>query len=224
MELFMRIMKSTIGGKTLVGITGLSFALFLVAHMAGIMLMFVSAEAYNKYGHALISNPAIYIAEAGLIVIFVAHLAKAIQLTIKNNQARPQKYHVAASGEKATTAVQKTLWAQGLLILVFVILHLNTFKFGTIYYVTYDGETIRDLHRLVIEVFQSPAYVGGYFVALLILGFHVKHGVASAFQTLGVNHPKYTPMLKTISLLYALVVVGGFIAQPVYVFLFHKGS
>jgi succinate dehydrogenase / fumarate reductase cytochrome b subunit len=224
MEQFTRLLKTTIGSKTLIGFTGLAFAGFLVAHMAGNMLIFVGPEAYNKYGHALVSNPAIYIAEAGLVAIFVAHLVKALQLAYLNNQARPQKYKVAASGEKGTSAVQKTLWAQGLLILVFVGLHLNTFKYGTLYDVTYDGETIRDLHRLVVEVFQSPAYVGGYLVALLVIGFHVKHGVASAFQTLGVNHPKYTPMIKTISLLYTVVVVGGFIAQPIYVFLFHKGS
>jgi len=223
MEPLLRLIKTTIGGKTIVGITGLSFALFTFAHMAGNMLMFVSPKAYNLYGHALVSNPLIYVAEAGLIILFVTHLAKSLHLVYLNNQARPQKYAVSASGVKATSSVQKTLWAQGLLILVFVILHLFTFKFGTLYEVTYDGQTVRDLHRLVIEVFQSPAYVGGYFVALFVLGLHLSHGVGSAFQTLGLNHPRYTPTIKKISLIYAIVVAGGFISQPVYVFFFHKG-
>lgn len=223
MDVLKRLISSTIGGKTLVGFTGLAFALFVLAHMAGNLLIFVSPKAYNMYGHALVSNPGIYLAEAGLIAVFLMHVGKSLQLTFKNSQARPQGYAMAGTGEKKTSAVQKTLWAQGILILVFVVLHLFTFKFGTVYDVTYDGETVRDLHRLVIEVFQSPVYVGGYVVCLIIMGFHINHGVASAFQTLGVNHPKYTPMIKCFSTLYALVVAGGFIAQPLYVFLVHKG-
>lgn len=223
MEPLLRLLKSTIGGKTLVGITGLGLSGFVFAHMAGNMLIFVSPDAYNMYGHKLITNPLIYVAEAGLIAMFLVHLGKSLHLTYLNRVARPQKYAVSAAGDKGTSMVQKTLWAQGLLILLFVVLHLNTFKFGTIYEVNIDGEKVRDLHRLVVEVFQQPGYVVGYIVSLIVLGLHLSHGFGSAFQTLGLNHPKYTPMIKSISWVYAIVVAGGFISQPIYVFLFHKG-
>ena len=82
---------------------------------------------------------------------------------------------------------------------------------------------MRDLHRLVVEVFMQPGYLVGYIIALLVLGFHLHHGVGSAFQTLGLNHPKYTPLIKCFSTLYAVIVAGGFISQPLYVFFIYKG-
>lgn len=224
MEVFFRLVKSTIGGKVLVGLTGLALSLFVMTHMAGNMLILVSPELYNKYGHALITNPLIYAAEAGLILMFVLHLGKAMALTLQNFSARPQKYAVSGSGAKSTSVTTKTMWAQGLVILVFVILHLFTFKFGNYYEVTYGDQTMRDLHRLVIEVFMQPGYVVGYLVALIVLGFHLNHGVGSSFQTLGLHHPKYTPLIKCFSTLYAVVVAGGFISQPLYVFLLYKGQ
>ncbi len=223
MSSLLRLVKSTIGSKSLVGVTGLGLSLFVLSHMAGNLLILVDPKMYNLYGHALVTNPLIYLAEMGLIALFLAHVVKAVLLTFVNRQARPQKYAMASSGDKATSAVTKTMWAQGLIIFVFVILHLFTFKFGNYYEVIYDGEPVRDLHRLVVEVFAQPGYLVGYIIALLILGLHLSHGVGSAFQTLGFNHPKYTPMIKKISCLYAFIVAGGFIAQPLYVFFIYKG-
>jgi succinate dehydrogenase / fumarate reductase, cytochrome b subunit len=214
---------STIGRKQVIGVTGLGLSLFVLAHMAGNMLMFVSPQAYNEYGHALVSNPLIYVAEAGLIAFFAGHLLLALKLAWENAVARPQRYAVAASGDKATSLVQKTLWAQGLLILVFVILHLITFKFGTVYMVDYGAGPIRDLHRLMVEVFSIPMYVVWYVVALVVLGLHLSHGLGSTFQTLGLHHPKYQGLIKCLSRGYALIVAGGFLAQPIYIFFFHQG-
>ena len=106
----------------------------------------------------------------------------------------------------------------GSIVLFFIIYHLITFKWGPVYTIEYAGESMRDLHRLVIEVFSSPAYVAGYVVCLVLLGIHLSHGVSSIFQSLGLNHPKYTPTIKKVGWLYALVVAGGFISQPIYVF------
>ena len=185
------------------------------------MLILFDAEAYNRYSHALISNPLIYVAEAGLVVLLATHVILTIQLTLRNNAAKPVNYKVAAAGAKKTSMISKTMKYQGALILAFIILHLITFKFGTWYDVTYkDGTTMRDLHRLVIEVFQDPAYVAGYIVVLLLVGFHLKHGVASAFDSLGVSNEKTRPLLKAGAVFYALIVAGGFISQPIYVYFF----
>lgn len=216
----MNYFSSTIGRKQMVGVAGLGLSLFVLTHMAGNMLIFVGEEAYNKYAHALTSNPLIYVAEAGLISIFLIHLVLAILLTWKNKEAKETKYAVSPKKNTASFA-SKTMWAQGIIILGFIILHLITFKYGTMYEATYDGVIMRDLFKLMVEVFSSPIYVFSYFAVLLLLGMHLSHGLASSFQTLGLNGEKYDAKIKCISHGYALLVTIGFISQPFYVFFIH---
>jgi succinate dehydrogenase / fumarate reductase cytochrome b subunit len=202
------------------GICGLVWAGFVFGHMAGNLLILVSAEVYNKYGHAITSNkPLLYGAEVVLLFALVVHAFLGIQLFLENRRASPKKYAVAANKEKRASVASKTMAFQGSIVLFFIIYHLITFKYGPVYMVTYDGVEMRDLHRLMVEVFNQPGYVVGYIVCLLLLGLHLSHGFASVFQTLGLNHPKYAPIVKKISVGYAVVVTAGFIAQPVYIFL-----
>ncbi|NJL24314.1 MAG: succinate dehydrogenase cytochrome b subunit [Calothrix sp. SM1_5_4] len=216
-------MSSSIGRKQLIAVTGLGLSLFLLTHLAGNLLIFVSPQAYNEYSHALITNKLLPVAELGLVVMFLAHMGMAMRLTWSNFRARTTRYAVLPHGEKRTTWTQRSLWAQGLLILVFTILHLITFKYGSEYTVTYGQTEMRDLHRLVIEVFQEPGYVVWYVVALVVLGFHLRHGIGSSLQTLGVNHPRYNGAIRCASIGYALIVALGFISQPVYVYFIHRG-
>ncbi len=215
--------SSTVGAKQIMGVAGFAFALFLFTHMAANMLILFDAKAYNMYSHALISNPLIYIAEAGLVLFFLVHAIKGSLISIKNLKSRDTRYAKFPSGPKGTNWVMRSMWIQGLIILAFVILHLITFKYGTHYDVNYEGVQVRDLHRLVLEVFQSPVYVAWYAVCMVLIGMHLSHGMYSVFQTVGVRHPKYTPMIKCGAWIYALVVAGGFISQPIYVYFIHKG-
>ncbi|MCC7404301.1 MAG: succinate dehydrogenase cytochrome b subunit [Bdellovibrionales bacterium] len=215
--------QTKIGKKYLVALTGLGLSLFVLMHMLGNLLILVSPEAYNKYGHALTSNPGIYLAEVGLVAILFVHLALAMKLTRENWKARPVGYAVVSSGEKATSLTTRSMWAQGILIFVFIIHHLITFKFGPHYEVEYGGVMMRDLHRLVIEVFQNPLYVAWYLVALFALAFHLSHGVKSSIQTLGIHHPRYFNKFKMAGILYSVLVGVGFMSQPLYVFLIYKG-
>lgn len=218
---------STIGRKQLVGLTGLGLVGFVISHVSGNFLLFVGPEAYNMYSYKLTSNPLIYAAEVGLLLIFVVHLFLALGLSLQNYLARDTRYAMAASGPKGTSFAAKTMWFQGVLILVFVILHLITFKFGPSqpqgYVATYNGVEVRDLYRLMIEVFQSPVYVAWYLFALVILGLHLSHGFVSAVLTFGVTNPKYRKMFYKIGHVIALYVSLGFISQPIYIFFFHKG-
>lgn len=223
MKSLKRYFCSTIGRKQVIGLTGLGLSLFVLLHVAGNLLMFVSAEAYNMYSYNLLKNPLIYLAELGLLVLFVAHLGLALKISLTNYLARPRKYAMSASGEKATSPVTKSMWIQGAVILVFVVLHLMTFKFGPHYEVTYGDLVVRDLFRLVVEVFEQPGYVVWYLFSLVVLALHLSHGVASSIQTLGIHHPVYTPMVKKISWAFALFILIGFASQPIYVFFFHKG-
>ncbi len=209
---------ASIQKKMFMGICGLVWTGFVFAHMAGNMLILVSAELYNKYGHAIVSNkPLLYAAEAVLLAALIGHVVMGAWLTIENRRATPKKYVAAASGAKRVSLASRTMALQGSLVLFFIILHLITFKYGTEYLVTYDGVEMRDLHRLVLEIFQQPMYVVGYIVCLLILGWHLSHGVSSVFQSLGFNHPKYNPKIKLIGWVYSVVVALGFISQPLYV-------
>jgi succinate dehydrogenase / fumarate reductase, cytochrome b subunit len=214
---------STIGRKQIIGVTGIGLSLFVLSHMAGNLLILVGPQAYNNYSHALVSNPLIYLAEAGLLAMFIGHVFLALALSIKNMRSREGRYAMPASGAKRTTLTQRSLWAQGLLILVFAILHLITFKYGTMYTANYGQGEIRDLHRLVIEVFKQPVYLAWYLVALVVLGFHLSHGVGSSFQTLGLHHPRFQCGIRRFSIFYAVVVTAGFLVQPLYDFFIHRG-
>jgi succinate dehydrogenase / fumarate reductase, cytochrome b subunit len=150
--------------------------------------------------------------------VFVLHVFKAVTNWAANRRARPGDYqvkknagHTSRKGLSSTTMI-----VSGTLTFIFVVLHLNTFKFGA-WYETASG--VRDLHRLMIEVFSNPVYVGGYVVSMVLIGMHLRHGIASAFQSLGVSHPRYTPGLVKLGTAVALLIGGGFAIIPVLVFL-----
>lgn len=210
---------STVGKKYLMGITGLIWAGFVLAHMAGNLLIFVSSDAYNSYGHALTSGNIIYVAEVVLVLALIVHVYTAVSLTMSNREAKGQRYAVAASGKKKVTLASRTMAVQGSLILVFIILHLITFKYGAHYTTTVHGVEMRDLTKLMFEVFASPGYVAWYIVCLILLGFHLSHGVGSTFQSLGLMEGTYRNTWKKLSYAYAVIVALGFISQPIYVFL-----
>lgn len=218
----MRWLMSSIGRKQVVGLTGLGLCGFLLTHMAGNMLILVSPQAYNEYSHALITNHLIYVAEIGLLGLFLLHFALATAHTVMGFRGRETQYAVRSNGAKGTSWIQRSLWPQGAVILLFLILHLATFKYGPYYTATYNGVEMRDLHQLVIDVFHQPGYVAWYVFALLILCLHLSHGFGSAFQTLGVNHPRYQRPIRMASLAYAAIITLGFLSQPFYVYFIHN--
>lgn len=216
----MRYLSSAIGRKQVMAVTGLVWSGFVLTHMLANLLIFVSADAYNKYSHALTSNPLLYLAEAGLVLTLLMHVYDGIMLTIKNKKARPNKYAMAPNGDKSARFQSRFMIFHGSLLLVFIILHLITFKYGTHYTATYDGVEMRDLHRLVIEVFQSPGYLAWYAISMVAVGFHLSHGFYSAFASLGIYHPTYSYWLSKFGYLYGLIIALGFVSQPIYVFFF----
>lgn len=212
--------SSAIGRKQVMGISGLIWSGFVLTHMAGNMLILVSADAYNKYGHALISNPLLPIAEIALVVFLAMHVIDGLWLTYENRKARPQKYAMPTNGKKAARFQSKFMAFHGTLLLVFIVLHIITFKYGTYYETTVDGVVMRDLHRLVIEVFKSPGYVAWYAISMVAVGLHLSHGFYSAFASLGIFHSRFSPLLSKIGYAYAFIVAAGFLSQPIYVFFF----
>lgn len=212
--------RSTVGKKFLVAISGLGLSGFLLTHMAGNLLLLVSAEAYNKYSHGLVSNPLIYVAEAGLVAIFLLHMGLAISLWLENRAARDSRYLVSPKN-KGTTFAAKTMIYTGLLVLVFLVLHLITFKYGAHYSVNYNGVEMRDMYRLVSEEFQKPLYVGWYLFALVVLAFHLSHGLSGAVQSLGLAS-SINCKLKRATIGIVAILILGFMSQPIFMMI--KGA
>lgn len=213
--------RTLIGKKYLMGLSGLIWAGFILGHMLGNLLMFVSADAYNSYGHAITSGFFIYVIEGGLIGALLLHVAMAISLTLENRKAKGgTRYAVASTGTKKARFASRTMGAQGSVILAFIILHIATFKYGTHYETTVNGEVIRDLHRLLVEVFHQPLYVVWYIVALILLGFHLSHGFGSVFQSFGIKNQATEKPIRMASIAYAVIVAGGFLTQPLYIMFF----
>lgn len=213
-----KFLDSTVGRKVIVAGTGLVLALFVLSHLIGNFLIFCGAEAYNKYSHALTSNPLIILAELLLLSFFILHIRLAVQLTRENRLANASSYAAKPSCEKMGRFGSKTMIYQGVVIFIFVIYHLITFKWGPVYKVSYGGVEMRDIAKNVSEVFQKPGYVIGYVVACSLLGIHLFHGFASAFQSLGLSNTRYQSMLRVVGALLAIFVAMGFISQPLYVF------
>jgi succinate dehydrogenase / fumarate reductase cytochrome b subunit len=212
------IFSSSVGTKILIALTGLALVGFLIMHLAGNLLVLVGAETFNHYSHALISNPLLVPAELGLLALFVIHVYKTAKMWIANRRARPTAYQQKkwAGHTSRKSVASTTMIVTGTITFLFLILHLKTFKYGAHYQVT-DTE-MRDLYRLVIEVFSKPAYVIFYVICMILIGFHLRHGISSAFQSLGVEHPAYTKRLLTGGLILAIVIGGGFAIIPVMVF------
>ncbi len=169
------------------------------------------------------TNPVIKTMEITLFGGFLLHMIYGVILIIQNMISRPVGYKV--SNHSQTSFFSKYVFHTAFVLTIFLVLHLFDFyikaKFiGDVAEVVYDGEHYHDLGTLVYERFEMLGVVVFYLVALLGLGFHLHHGFQSAFQTLGVNHPVYSPIIKAIGFLYSLVVTTGFMSIPVVIYFF----
>jgi succinate dehydrogenase / fumarate reductase, cytochrome b subunit len=213
-------LSSSIGSKFLIALTGLFLVIFLIGHLAGNLLFIAGPDAFNEYSHKLTSNPLVYIAELGLLVIFGLHIIKTITMYAGSYAARPQGYAKRRWAKTKNSNSRKsvsssTMILTGTITLLFVVTHLATFKFGT-YYETPEG--IRDIYRLQLAVFSNPGYVAFYIVAMSVIVFHLWHGASSAMQSFGVNSPTWTPRLQLLGRGLAVIVGLGFAMLPVYTF------
>lgn len=200
------------------GLTGVALFIYMVLHLAGNALILAGPELFNEYSHKLISNPLILPIEIGLLAIFLLHIYKALTMWTANRAARPVAYakKELAGHTSRKSVASSTMIGSGLFLLVFVIIHVKQFKFGSWYQLT--DSTVRDLYRTEVEVFQNPFWVAFYVVATLLVGLHLRHGIASAFQSLGLDHPVYTRRLTVIGIAFALLIGIGLAIIPVWVY------
>jgi len=215
-----RVFSSSVGTKLLIGATGLALFAYLVLHLFGNALIFAGPDTFNEYSHALVANPLIVPVEIGLAAIFLLHVYKAVVNFFGNQAARPVRYAKSAYAghtSRKSVASSTMIWS-GLLVLVFVVVHVKQFRFGS-WYETAGPAPIRDLARTEFELFSQPLWVAFYVAGTLLAGLHLRHGIASGFQSIGIDHPVYTRRLTTAGIVSAIVIAGGLACIPIWVFL-----
>ncbi len=210
-------LSSSIGKKQIMGLTAFALIGFLKTHLLGNLLILGGRDLFNEYAHKLMSlGTLLYVAEIILLVIFLTHLFLAAALTYQNKKARPVKYHSKKRTGRGATFASNTMPYTGIVILVFVCLHLLNFKYGSYYEYELNGVIVRDLYRTVIEYFSNPIYTAWYVIAMIAMGIHLSHGVQSAFQSMGFRHDRYTPIIKRLGGILSFVLTFGFSALSVY--------
>ena len=210
--------SSSVGTKVLIAVTGIALFLYLVLHLAGNLLLFFGPDTYNGYAHLLLTNPLLVPAEIGLATLFVIHIYKAVVNWFKNRRTRPDAYYKkkwAGPPSRKSLASTTMIWT-GSLMALFVIVHVKMFTFGHPGKVAHTD--LEDLYGLVASAFHNPGWVVFYEVALVLVGFHLWHGFASAFDSLGIESRRFTPRLLLTGKILAVLVAGGFFLIPLWVY------
>jgi succinate dehydrogenase / fumarate reductase cytochrome b subunit len=223
MKWITEFLTSTIGRKIIMSLTGLFLIVFLLIHLIGNFQLLVGdeGEAFNIYAYFMTHNPLIKTVSYGLYFFILLHTVVGLLLWLKNRKAKGQK--------NAMTSGVKTSWASrnmallGSLIFAFILIHMGDFwwkmKFGSTPIATYGGEEYKDLYVLCVDTFSQPVFVIAYVVGMIVLAFHLWHGFQSAFQTLGLNHQKYTPIIQGLGKIFSILVPIGFAIIPIIMYL-----
>lgn len=219
-----KTLNSTLGRKLLMALTGLFLILFLVVHLAGNLQLLVGddGDSFNLYAHSMATNPLIRIVSIFNFLFIILHVVYSVLLTQYNKKARPVAYAVTNPSENSSWA-SRNMGILGTVVLIFILVHLRGFwyrlKFGTPASVTIEGEEYDNAFIIVEEAFKNPIYAGFYVVSMAFLAFHLSHGFASAFQTIGLNHKKYSPLIQKIGVGFSILVPVLFALIPIVMYI-----
>jgi succinate dehydrogenase / fumarate reductase cytochrome b subunit len=228
---FFSFFTSSIGQKLVMALTGLFLILFLVVHLAGNLQLLKNdgGEAFNVYAAFMAHNPLIQFISKGNFFFILLHAVVGIALWVKNRAARGEERY-AVQKTRATVTVPgfaKNMWIFGVIIFIFILIHLWQFwlkmKMGQVATVNIEGRDMSNLYAEVINAFTNLPFVVFYVVCMAIIAFHLWHGFQSAFQTMGWNHPKYTPVIQFLGKAYSILIPLGFAVIPVIFYLTHAG-
>lgn len=218
-------LTSSIGRKFIMGLSGLALVGFIITHLAGnLTLLDPSGQLFNAYVKKLTDLGPLKIAgEVGLVLLFGIHIVMAFFLKADHRAARTSRYvkHRSKGGPSLWNLASVNMILTGLVLLVFLVIHVKQFTLGPAeaegYVTIVNGLDARDLHKLVVETFAQPLWVGVYVAVMLMLGLHLRHGFWSAFQSLGAMNPRYTKPVHMLGLLFGIVMAVGFIILPLYI-------
>jgi succinate dehydrogenase / fumarate reductase cytochrome b subunit len=218
------LLKSSLAKKYWMSVTGLFLILFLIVHLAGNLVLLqspdVAGPAFNQYTEFMTTFPLIKITSYLLYFSILFHAIDGILiLSRENRNARPVQYAYSKPQNNSIWA-SRNMGVLGTAILLFIVLHMANFWFKYKFTELPMGAgDLPDMYGVVVSSFQEGWYSAIYVVSMIILGFHLWHGFESSFQTLGLNHKKYTPVIKMIGKVYSVVVPALFAIIPIYIFL-----
>jgi len=207
---------STNGKKAVMAVTGAILFAFVIGHLAGNLQIFEGREKLNAYGHFLHSiGELLWPVRIVLIVSVLLHITATVQLALRKKRARPVGY--SRKEAIASSYASRTMYWSGPIVLAFVIFHLLQFTAG---YIHPESQFVEgDVYHNVVAGFQVWWVSVWYILSVSLLGLHLSHGISSMFQSLGFNHPKHTPILKSVAVVIAVVIVLGYISIPISVLL-----
>lgn len=227
MNWFNKFLRSSIGNKLVMSLTGLFLIIFLVVHLIGNLQLLAGdgGEQFNMYTKFMTTSPLVKTISYLLYTFILLHAIQGIALFRRNRAARPVRYAVTTGANSGFAS--RNMGPLGVIILVFILLHMWQFWFqmktGGVDMVSYGEETVKDLYTPVSVAFSSWYYVLIYVVSMVVIGLHLWHGFQSAFQTLGLNHKKYTPVIQFVGKLYSVVIPAGFALIPLLFFFMKQG-
>ena len=222
MNSFGSIAWSSVGKKVITGLTGLALFGFVAVHLLGNLTLFIGPGAFNAYAHFLetaVHGWLIYAFEIVLIAIFLFHIISAFTVAWTDRKAARKigyKTMKNAGGKSRKSLSSTTMIYTGALILIFVIAHIFLFKFADH---EVDAAGVKNLYKTVVTAFKQVGFVGFTVVVMILLGFHLRHGFWSAFQSLGWANNKYLPILEKLALVFAILLAIGFVLIPIYLYL-----
>jgi succinate dehydrogenase / fumarate reductase, cytochrome b subunit len=210
-----KTLSSSLGRKLIMGVTGLSLIIFLIVHCGINSLIFLNdgGETFNHAAEFMGTNWLIRTTEVGLMAGFIIHIVDGLMLWNSNRAKRPVKYAIV-KGEANSTWYSRSMGLLGSLLLIFLVIHLRHFWIVSRFTdVITSGE--KTLFQEMAEVFANPVPVVIYVLGCISLAYHLMHGFQSAFQTMGWNHPKYTPFVKSLGKWFSIIVPIVFAAMPI---------
>jgi succinate dehydrogenase / fumarate reductase cytochrome b subunit len=227
-----RLFSSTLGRKYIMAATGLALGLFIIVHLLGNLTLYAtSGDLINTYAARLEGlGYALDFLEIGLLLTAVVHVITAIQVTLTSKGARVIAYENSKSkaGPSKSTITSRNMIVSGLVLLVFLCIHVYQFRFGPGieqgYTTTINGVMVHDLYRIVVETFSKIQWVVFYCAVMFFLGFHLRHGYWSAFQSLGIMNPRWSKPIYTLGFVLALLLSIGFFFIPIYIYTTQGGG
>ena len=211
---------SSLTKKIIMALMGLFLILFLFVHLGINMLVLINKEWFNIAAHFMATNWIVKVFEVGLFLFFLIHIIFGIILYFENSASRPVGYKVKFSSEQSYFS--KYMIHTAVIILIFLVLHMIGFyfksKLGDMSAYHLEGKDYHNMAQLVIDTFQNIGVVLFYVFVFILLGFHLHHGFQSAFQSLGINHPKYNKCIYTAGSLVAIILTLGFISIPLIIY------
>lgn len=217
-------LKSNILSKIVVAVTGIILVGFILGHTMGNLLIYAGKDAINAYAVGLRDlGGLLWLVRIVLVIAAILHIITTIKLVRHNKQVAG---HYKVYNYKEATFSGRFMFYAGLAIFFFVLYHLAQFTWGLVDSSNYalethlaNGRIVHDVYTMVILGFRNVIVSLFYVIAVIFLGLHLKHGIHSMFQTLGIHGKKFTPMIQKIATLLTFIIVISLISIPISVML-----